>query len=77
VPGTPPAPANKDRKPAIVTARRPRVRSSVDVPDMDAGGVPAARRGDHPLPLQPGNSELHAVRVAGVQHQAADIRKPG
>jgi hypothetical protein len=30
--------------------------------------------GDHALPLQPGNSELHAVRVADVQHQAADIR---
>ena len=33
-PATPPAPANDDRKSAIVTARRPRARSSAEVPDM-------------------------------------------
>jgi hypothetical protein len=33
-PETPPAPANDGRKSAIVTARRPGARSSVDVPDM-------------------------------------------
>ena len=33
-PETPPAPANDDRKSAIVTARRPGARSSVDVPDL-------------------------------------------
>ena len=33
-PATPPAPANDDRKSAIVTARRPRARSSVEVSGM-------------------------------------------
>ena len=51
-PGSKPAtqtPANDDRKPAIVTARRPGARSSIDVPDMTP--EEHRRRGDAAIEL--------------------------